>query len=282
MMRHRTLIGTAELAACIHDPTFVVVDCRYDLVDVDAGERAYRAGHLPGARFMHVDRDLSGIKTGRNGRHPLPGISGLSATFGRAGIDASKQVIAYDQASGAWASRLWWLLQWLGHDAVAVLDGGIAKWIAKGRALSRDVPAVQPAVFVARPPRPTASVAEILDNLRDGTLKIVDARAAERFRGDVEPIDPVAGHIPGAINRPYSANLSSESTFKPAAQLRAEFEALLGTTPPSAVVHQCGSGVTACHNALAMAIAELPGSRLYPGSWSEWIADPSRPVARGT
>ena len=230
---------------------------------------------------MHVDRDLSGVRTGRNGRHPLPEIAALGATLGRAGIDATKQVVAYDQGSGMWASRLWWLLQWLGHEAVAVLDGGIAEWVVEGRALSRDVPDVQPAVFVAQPPGPTASAAEILDNLRGGTLKVLDARAPERFRGDVEPIDPVAGHIPGAINRPYSANLSSQSTFKPAGELRAEFEALLGTTPPSAVVHQCGSGVTACHNALAMAIAGLPGSRLYPGSWSEWIADPSRAIARG-
>ena len=280
-MQYRTLIGTADLDARIHDPTFVVVDCRYDLADVDAGERAYRAGHLPGARFMHVDRDLSGVKTGKNGRHPLPGISELTATFGSAGIDATKQVVAYDQGSGMWASRLWWLLQWLGHEAVAVLDGGIAKWTAEGRVLSRDEPEAHAAAFVARPSKATASTAEILDNLRTGTLKVLDARAPERFRGEAEPIDPVAGHIPGAINRPYAANLSSESTFKPAAQLRAEFEALLGSTLPSAVVHQCGSGVTACHNALAMAIAGVPGSRLYPGSWSEWIADPSRPVARG-
>jgi thiosulfate/3-mercaptopyruvate sulfurtransferase len=282
---HATLISTDDLARELTDPALVVVDCRHNLSDADAGERAYRVSHLPGARFMHMDRDLSGERTGKNGRHPLPDTASLSASLSRAGIDASKQVVAYDQNNGMWASRLWWLLHWLGHDAAAVLDGGIDKWIAEGRPTTADLPSIRPSLFVAMTPRPIVSSADILQHLSDrasNPLTIVDARAPERFRGDIEPLDPVAGHIPGAINRPYSANLTPQGTFKPAELLRAEFEAQLGTTPLSAVVHQCGSGVTACHNLLAMAVAGLPGSRLYPGSWSEWVADPTRPVARGS
>jgi thiosulfate/3-mercaptopyruvate sulfurtransferase len=280
-VKYTTLISTETLARHLDAPVFVIVDCRHDLADVDAGERAYRAAHLPGAVFMHLDRDLSGVKTGSNGRHPLPEIDALAATFGRAGIDATRQVVAYDQNRGAWASRLWWLLHWLGHDAVAVLDGGVDKWYAEGLPLTDTPPTPHSTTFVPRPPAPIASAGEILRHLGDDAQFVLDARAPERYRGDVEPIDPVAGHIPGARNRPYTANLGQQGTFKPAAQLRAEFETLLGPTPSSAVVHQCGSGVTACHNVLAMSIAGLPGSRLYPGSWSEWVADPARPVARG-
>jgi thiosulfate/3-mercaptopyruvate sulfurtransferase len=278
---YTTLISPAELAVHLGDPAWVIVDCRHELGDVDAGERAHRAGHIAGAQFMHMDRDLSGAKTGVNGRHPLPRIADIVATFSRAGIDDSKQVIAYDQNNGMWAARLWWLLQWLGHPAAAVLDGGLDRWIAKGRSLTAEGPRVQPATFVAGLPTPTASAKEIVEHLHDGALTVIDARAPERYRGDVEPIDPVAGHIPGAVNRPYNANLSAQGTFKPALQLRAEFDALLDEAPPESVVHQCGSGVTACHNVLAMTVAGLPGSRLYPGSWSEWIAAPERPIARG-
>jgi thiosulfate/3-mercaptopyruvate sulfurtransferase len=263
----------------------VLVDCRHNLSDVEAGQRAYSASHLPGARFMHMDRDLSGEQTGSNGRHPLPDVAALSESLSRAGIDASKQVVAYDQNNGMWASRLWWLLHWLGHDAAAVLDGGIDKWIAEGRPTTADPPSIRPVRFVAMTPRPVISSADILRDLSHHSpspLTIIDARAPERFRGDIEPLDPVAGHIPGAINRPYGANLTPQQTFKPSDLLRAEFEAQLGGAPLSSVVHQCGSGVTACHNLLAMEVAGLPGSRLYPGSWSEWVADPTRPVARGS
>jgi thiosulfate/3-mercaptopyruvate sulfurtransferase len=280
-VKYTTLISPAELAALLPDPASVIVDCRHNLADVDAGERAYRAAHIPGAQFMHMDRDLSGARTGVNGRHPLPRIVDLVAIFSRAGIDDSKQVIAYDQNNGMWAARLWWLLQWLGHPAAAVLDGGLDRWIAEGRSLTADEPHVEPATFIARQPSPTASAGEIMEHLDDGALTVIDARAPERYRGDVEPIDPVAGHIPGAVNRPYSANLTAQGVFKPALQLRAEFQTLLKESPPESVVHQCGSGVTACHNVLAMSIAGLPGSRLYPGSWSEWIAAPERPIARG-
>ena len=279
--KYTTLISPAELAARLHAPTSVIVDCRHNLADVDAGERAYRAAHIPGAQFMHMDRDLSGARTGVNGRHPLPRIADLVATFSRAGIDDSKQVIAYDQNNGMWAARLWWLLQWLGHPAAAVLDGGLDRWIAEGRSLTAEEPHVEPASFIARQPTPTASAGEIVEHLDDGALTVIDARAPERYRGDVEPIDPVAGHIPGAVNRHYTANLTEQGTFKPVPQLRTEFQTLLRESPPESVVHQCGSGVTACHNVLAMAIAGLPGSRLYPGSWSEWIAAPERPIARG-
>jgi thiosulfate/3-mercaptopyruvate sulfurtransferase len=281
---YTTLISTHVLAGQLADPALAIVDCRHNLSDVAAGERAYHASHIPGARFMHIDRELSGEQTGRNGRHPLPDVSALCDVLGRSGIDASKQVVAYDQNNGMWASRLWWLLHWLGHDAAAVLDGGFDKWMAEGRAVTGDPPDVRQTRFVPMAPRPVVSSADILRHLSEGTtppLTILDARAPERFRGDIEPLDPVAGHIPGAINRPYGANLTPAGTFKPAELLRAEFAAQLGTTPPAAVVHQCGSGVTACHNMLAMAVAGLPGSRLYPGSWSEWVSDPSRPVARG-
>lgn len=280
-MPYTTLIWAAELAARLGDPSWVIVDCRYNLVDADAGERAYRAAHIAGAQFMHMDRDLSGPKTGANGRHPLPQLADIIATFGRAGIDDSKQVIAYDQNNGMWAARLWWLLQWLGHPAVAVLDGGLDRWIEEGRLVTTEEPQVKPATFIAELPTPTASAREIVEHLHDGALTVIDARAPERYRGDVEPIDPIAGHIPGAVNRPYTTNLTAQGTFKPAPQLREEFQTLLKESPPASAVHQCGSGVTACHNVLAMSIAGLPGSRLYPGSWSEWIAAPERPVARG-
>jgi thiosulfate/3-mercaptopyruvate sulfurtransferase len=281
---YTTLISTDALARRLADPALVIVDCRHNLSDVEWGERAYRAAHLPGARFMHLDRDLSGARTGFNGRHPLPDIAALSATLGRAGIDQSRQVVAYDQNGGVWASRLWWLLQWLGHEAVAVLDGGMDKWVAEGRPTTAEVPAVEPTRFMPMPPGPVVTSDDILRQLGERAsrrLAILDARAPERFRGEVEPFDPVAGHIPGAINRPSGANLTSHGTFKSPAQLRAEFVAELGTPPPADVVHQCGSGVSATHNMLAMAVAGMPGSRLYPGSWSEWVADPSRPVARG-
>jgi thiosulfate/3-mercaptopyruvate sulfurtransferase len=278
---YSTLISTEDLARHGGDPGFVIVDCRHDLGDVDAGERAYRSEHLPGAVFMRIDRDLSGKKTGSNGRHPLPEVAALAATFGRAGIGRARQVVAYDQGNGAFAARLWWLLHWLGHDAAAVLDGGLERWRAEGRALTDTVPRMRATVFEPSPPSPTASADEILRHIDDGSLLVLDARAAERYRGDVEPLDPVAGHIPGARNRPYTENVSRAGVFKSPDALRAEFAALLRDTPAKAVVHQCGSGVTACHNALAMAVAGLPGSRLYPGSWSEWVASPARPVARG-
>jgi len=279
---YTTLISTADLAAHLEDPSFVVVDLRHDLGRPDTwGEAQYRRAHVPGARFAHVDRDLSAARTGTNGRHPLPSVEACVALFGRLGIDASKQVVSYDQGPGSYAARMWWMLRWLGHAAVAVLDGGYAVWEREGRAVTTDIPVVGAASFVARPTAPAVDVAAVAANLSAASMLLVDARGRERFRGDVEPIDKVAGHIPGSINRPYTDNMTADGHFKPAGELRADFAALLGDRAPSTVIHTCGSGVTACHNLLAMEHAGLLGTRLYAGSWSEWSADPKRPIARG-
>jgi len=279
---HSKLITTAELAAHLDDPSFVIVDVRHDLSQPDTwGETQYRAGHIPGARFAHMDRDLSGPKTGRNGRHPLPSPEKAAAFFGSLGIDAGKQVVAYDSGGAMYAPRLWWMLRWLGHDAVAVLDGGIGKWMREGRPTSTEFPSVRPASFAIRHVGPTVSASDVLASLADHSLTLVDARGAERFRGDVEPVDPVAGHIPGSVNRPYTENVLPDGTFKKPEALRADFAAVIGATPPSAIVNTCGSGVSACHNLLAMELAGITGTQLYPGSWSEWSADPTRPIARG-
>lgn len=277
-----TLVSPAELASRLDDPDWVIVDARHDLAQPDAwGETQYRAGHVPGARFAHIDRDLSAHKTGSNGRHPLPTPEQAADAFGRLGIDRGKQVVAYDQGNGLFAARLWWMLRWLGHDAAAVLDGGYARWTAERRPVSTDVPAVTPATFEVERVTPTVSASGVAASLPRHTLVLIDARAAERYRGDIEPMDPVAGHIPGAINRPYARNLEPEGTFRSPAELRRDFESMLHGRAVDDVVHYCGSGVTACHNVLAMAIAGYPLTRIYPGSWSEWVADRSRPVATG-
>ena len=277
-----TLIDTDALAAHVADPAFVVVDVRHDLAKPDDfGDAVYAQSHIPGARFAHVDRDLSARKTGRNGRHPLPSPESAAALFGRLGIDTSKQVVAYDQGNGMFASRLWWMLRWLGHDRVAVLDGGFAKWQREGKPVSADIPAVQPTTFTPTRVRPTVSATGVAASLPRHALLLLDARAAERYRGDVEPLDPVAGHIPGAINRPYTRNVGADGTFRSARELRAEFDAMLHGRAPDDLVHYCGSGVSACHNVLAMTVAGYPLTRLYPGSWSEWVAEPQRPVSRG-
>lgn len=276
-----TLVSTADLAARLGDPALVVVDVRHDLMQPERwGEDRYRESHIPGARFAHIDRDLSARKTGRNGRHPLPSPEASAALFSRLGIDASKDVVAYDQGSGMFASRLWWMLRWLGHHAVAVLDGGFDQWVREGRPVTTQVPAPGNASFTARSVGATVNADEVARSLEATGLTLVDARAPERYRGETEPMDPVAGHIPGALNRFYGSNLNPDGRFKPAHALQREFADLLGATPLDRVVHYCGSGVTSCHNLLAMEVAGLPGTRLYPGSWSEWCADPTRPVAR--
>jgi thiosulfate/3-mercaptopyruvate sulfurtransferase len=277
-----TLISTDELAARLDTPDLVLCDVRHDLGKADTwGEAQYRAGHIPGAVFAHLDRDLSGPKTGTNGRHPLPTPEAAAATFGRLGISPGRQVVAYDQGPGVYAARLWWMLRWLGFDAVAVLDGGFAKWKTEARPLAAEIPRPEPAAFAIRRVQPTVNASGIMASLPRTTLVILDARAPERFRGETEPLDPVAGHIPGARNRPYTHNLDAAGTFKHPAFLRAEFDRVLDGAAPDLVVHQCGSGVTACHNMLAMEVAGFPATRLYPGSWSEWCADPSRPIATG-
>jgi thiosulfate/3-mercaptopyruvate sulfurtransferase len=279
---HHTLICAEALAARLAaGAPSVLLDCRFDLSDPSAGLAAYAAAHLPGARYAHLDQDLSGAKTGRNGRHPLPEIAALAAWAGAMGIAPGVQVVAYDDVGGPYAARCWWLLRWLGHDAVAVLDGGVSAWRAIGGAIERGAPAsptaTAPYPAAAAPAMPTIDADALLAAL--GRVRLVDARSAARFRGEAETLDPVAGRIPGATLRAFQDNLLPNGRFKPAAQLRAEFENW--ATPAAQVVHQCGSGVTACHNLLAMAHAGLEGSVLYPGSWSEWCADPARPIARG-
>ena len=273
------LVSVEELAA---HPEWRVFDCRHDLKNTEYGRQAYARGHIPGALFLHLDEDLSGATTGGNGRHPLPAIEDFARRMSECGVDASTQVVAYDNEGGIFAARLWWLLRWLGHERVAVLDGGLAGWKRGKRALEEQVPVVAPRRFVPGPQDLAVDVGRVLADLGSQRMLILDARSAERFRGENETLDPVGGHIPGAVNRFYFDNLDDDGCFfKPPAELRAEFTALLGTWPATQVVQQCGSGVTACHNLLAMELAGLPGSKLYPGSWSEWCADPARPVALG-
>ena len=277
-----TLISSDDLMPHLADPQWVVMDCRFVLAEPAAGERAYRQGHIPDARYAHLERDLSARVTVDSGRHPLPDKERLAAILGAWGIMPASQVVVYDDTGGAMAARLWWLLRWMGHSGVAVLDGGWGQWLQEGRAVSPEVPPPAPAAFTVQPPLVEwVSSAALQDAMLHQTIQVLDARAAERFRGDVEPIDAVAGHVPGAINRPLQHNLAADGRFLPAAELRRQFTALLGLVAPQQVVHMCGSGVTACHNLLAMEVAGLSGSRLYPGSWSEWIRDPSRPVAKG-
>lgn len=281
---YTTLISAANLHERLTAApgSVLVFDCRFDLADPGAGEAAYAAGHLPGARYLHLDRDLSGPKTGKNGRHPLPDRASLVATLMSWGLNAGQQVVAYDAQGGMYAARLWWLLRWLGHDSVAVLDGGLQAWEAAGFPLSKDVPAATQGTFKAGAPlQVTVDAQALMRNLTTHELTVVDARAADRYRGENETIDPVGGHIPGAINRHFQLNLTADGRFKSAHTLRDEFGALLPGKTPEHVVLQCGSGVTACHNALAMEIAGMHGAALYAGSWSEWCSDPSRPVATG-
>jgi len=279
-----TLIGASELAALLaSDPKPVVIDASFDLGDTDAGEKRFRASHLPGSHYLHLDRDLSGPKTGRNGRHPLPGRTDFANTLATLRIGPDTQVVTLDAQGSVYAARLWWMLRWLGHRPVAVLDGGLQAWQRAGGTLTDQpspAPVPTPAPYPERP-----SLAPAIDAAgvaaRPPRRAVLDARSGERFRGEVEPIDAVAGHIPGALNRFHRENLADGGVFKAPDRLREEFAALLGDRAPDEVIHSCGSGVTACHNLLAMERAGLAGSLLYPGSWSEWSSDPDRPIARG-
>ena len=277
------LISTAELATAINAQAaqLVVVDSRHDLMNAAAGRDAYAAGHIPRAIFMSIDDDLAGKKNGSNGRHPLPPPDVFAATLGAKGIGNDTRVVVYDSGNAMYAGRLWWMLRWLGHDNVFVLDGGFAKWQLEGRPLETADQTRAPATFVASVRAQMRLTADdTVAAITDPQLRIVDARAAERYRGEVEPVDPIAGHIPGATNRPFGLN-QRDGVFKPAAELKLEFEAILDGRAPTQLIHQCGSGVSACANMLAMEHAGLPGSRLYAGSWSEWCSDPTRPVAVG-
>ncbi|MEB2318010.1 MAG: sulfurtransferase [Pseudomonadota bacterium] len=282
-MRWTTLIEVEELAMRLDD--CIVVDCRHDLADPDAGHRAWRAGRIPGARFLHQDHDLASPVGPRTGRHPLPDPAKLRRLLGDIGLDEGRQLVAYDNAGGATAARLWWLARSIGHEAVAVLDGGLGAWQAAGYPVESGeatAPRRAPADPGQREPLARwVDVDAIERNLSQPSLTLIDARTAERYRGEAEPIDPVAGHIPGALSRPLALNLRPDGRFLPAPILRQAFTDLLGDRPPEAVVHYCGSGVSACQNLLAMEHAGLHGSMLYPGSWSQWCSDPARPVATG-
>jgi thiosulfate/3-mercaptopyruvate sulfurtransferase len=276
-----TIVSTETLASHLGG-NWVVVDCRFDLQNEQWGRDQYRTAHVPGAVYASLTHDMAGPRTGTNGRHPLPSIEALSATLGRLGITRGTQVVTYDQDSGMYASRLWWLLRYAGHDAVAVLDGGWAKWIREGRA-TRSGDENRPAATFTAAPRAEMriDVDEVSVQLGHADTLLVDARAPERYEGQSEPIDRVPGHIPGAVNHHYRMNAADDFTLLPPQELRETFQKVLGSHEPSQSVMYCGSGVTACHNLLAMTHAGLPGARLYAGSWSEWSADPARPVEKG-
>ncbi|WP_042302779.1 sulfurtransferase [Paraburkholderia kururiensis] len=281
---YTTLISAANLKERLDAApgSVLIFDCRFDLADPASGEAAYAAGHLPGARYLHLDRDLSGSKSGSNGRHPLPDRAKLVGTLAAYGLNEGQQVVAYDAQGGAFAARLWWLLRWLGHDSVALLDGGLQAWQAAGFPLANDAPPASGGTFKSGAPlQSTVDAQALLRNLTQREQLVIDARSPDRYRGENETIDPVGGHIPGALNRFFKDNLGADGRFKSAHALREDFAALLAGTAPDRVVLQCGSGVTACHNALAMEVAGLHGATLYPGSWSEWCTDASRPVATG-
>jgi thiosulfate/3-mercaptopyruvate sulfurtransferase len=279
---HTLLLSTDQLAEKLADTAWAIVDCRYDLTREAWGEQEDRSAHIPGAAYVSLGQDLAAPSDGRNGRHPLPGHDAIAATFGRLGVTKHTQVVAYDQDNGMYASRLWWMLRYMGHDAVAVLDGGFAKWTREGRPTRSGVETREAVVFEGKPRaamRLTAN--QVWAKLGDPSMTLVDARAPARFEGREEPLDRVAGHIPGARNHFFQWNLQPDATFLPPEELRGKFSELLGDTPPEQVTVYCGSGVTACHNLLAMERAGLTGMKLFPGSWSEWSADSDKPVERG-
>ncbi|HSD37670.1 MAG TPA: sulfurtransferase [Rhodocyclaceae bacterium] len=278
--RFETLISAARLQTRLDEGDLLLVDVRHDLAQPAAGREAYAAGHIPGAIFLHLDDDLSGMKTGHNGRHPLPPRDQFAARVAALGVHSTTQVVAYDAQGGMFAARLWWMLRWLGHSRVAVLDGGLPAWQALGAPLSQEAapPRLQGSFTASSPLVPQTSAAEILSQLGTTRKLVIDARAPDRFRGENETLDPVGGHIPGAANRFFRDNLQPDARFKSALQLHEDFHAVLGHYSPDDIIMQCGSGVTACHNLLAMEIAGLHGAALYPGSWSEWCSDPARPI----
>jgi thiosulfate/3-mercaptopyruvate sulfurtransferase len=281
-MLFKTLIDVDSLQGLLGRPQLAIVDCRFDLMNPEAGHLAYLKGHIPGARYADLNQDLSAPVRAGTGRHPLPPPEAFAARLGELGIDDVTQVVAYDDANSSMAARLWWMLRWLGHEAAAVLDGGFKAWLACGGAEESGEADVRRARFTPRPnPGAVLSTADVERALEDGTALLVDARAAERFLGAVEPIDPVAGHIPGAVSHPFTVNLGADGRFLPAAELGRRWRERLAGCDPQAIVAMCGSGVTACHHLLSLEAAGIPGGRLYAGSWSEWIRDPRRPIARG-
>jgi thiosulfate/3-mercaptopyruvate sulfurtransferase len=283
-----TLIGAALLRDLMDKPDVVIIDCRFDLANPEGGRLGFLQGHIPGARYADLNRDLSAPISATSGRHPLPAPADFAATLRCLGVGRDTQVIAYDDSAGAFAARAWWLLRWMGHQAVAVLDGGIKAWIGIGGRLESGQAAPLPAAPRGEEHRaPQVNGDAVIDaagvaaRLQDPGFLLIDARAPERFLGSVEPIDSVAGHVEGAVNQPFSANLGADGRFLPAAQLRRLWQQRLAGREPEQVAAMCGSGVTACHNLLSLEVAGLRGAKLYAGSWSEWIRDPTRPIARG-
>lgn len=280
-MTTETLISAGTLGEELDATDLRVFDCRFSLADSEQGHRTYLEGHIPGAAYVHLDNDLSAPVTANTGRHPLPDKDILTGRLGELGIDADKRVVVYDDASGAIAARMWWLLRWLGHDRVAVLDGGFKSWVANGLGIRSGEERYPQTAFTSRPDDALwCSAGAVELELQQGHAILVDARDEARFQGKVEPLDKVAGHIPGSLNHPFIRNLGSDQCFLPRESLREAFSALIHPRQPQEVIHSCGSGVTACHNLLAMEHCGLSGSRLYVGSWSDWITDPGRPVAR--
>ncbi|MFA5611108.1 MAG: sulfurtransferase [Alcaligenes sp.] len=278
------MISAEQVQANLNNSECLILDVRHDLIDHQAGRRAYEQGHIPGAVFLDHEVDLAAPKTGLNGRHPLPSRQVLAQLLQQSGLRDGMQVVVYDAQGSLFASHMWWMLRWLGHPQVAILDGGWQAWQQLGGAQESGPATPAPAAAELSIPEqaamPTVQTDQVLKNLSKPIFTVLDARAAERYRGDVEPMDPVAGHIPDALNRSHLNNLDEQGRFKPAEQLRQEYQDLLGTISAEMVVHQCGSGITACHNLFAMELAGLSGSSIYPGSWSEWVSDASRPVAR--
>ena len=276
-MPFTTLISPEILAEHLDDPAWIVVDCRFSLADTEAGRRAYHRAHIPGAVYAHLDDDLSGPPVTDRGRHPLPTPPALRALFGRLGIDETKQVVAYDDVGSIVAARLWWLLRYMGHNAAAVLNGGWTAWKELGLPTASGVEAKEPAIFEGEPRRRWLVLAEEVET--GAGSRLIDARAPERFRGEEEPLDAVAGHIPGAASYYYERNLDEDGRFLPPEELRQQLENVLAEADAKVAVHYCGSGVSACQNLLAQAHAGLPPGRLYAGSWSDWITDPERSIA---
>jgi thiosulfate/3-mercaptopyruvate sulfurtransferase len=298
-MMFKTLIDADSLEELLGNPRLVVVDCRFDLLNPDAGRKAYLEAHIPGARYADLNRDLSAPVAPHTGRHPLPTPHSFAARLAELGIGKHTQVVAYDEANASFAARLWWMLRWLGHDAVAVLDGGFKAWSAAGGELQSGDTAVQtpPRGAGARGhsddghaeplpahtrPNAVVTTADLEHALHDPRSLLVDARGKERYAGQVEPIDSAAGHIPGAVNHPFTDNLDADGRFLPAEELKRRWQQLLAGKRPEHIIAMCGSGVTACHNLLSLEIAGLTGAKLYAGSWSEWIRDPQRPIAQGS
>ena len=277
-----TLVTTEDLAQHLDAPEWIVLDCRFTLTDVEGGRQAYLKNHIPGAIYVHLDEDLSASVNETTGRHPLPDPQSFAEKLCSWGVGVNKQVVVYDDSFGAMAVRAWWMLRWLGHPGVALLDGGYPKWLREKRPVTPDLPLKNKGRCACLPESSQiVEASEVLHAVNSGSELIIDARPERRFSGEFEPLDPVAGHIPGSINWAFDENLDIDGTYLPPEALRENFQALLKGRPAWQVIHTCGSGVTACHNLLAMEIAGLPGSRLYPGSWSEWIRDPSRPIATG-